>query len=95
MGYKPTNCRFVHSKFCLDWWRGGAREAPRSEEMRYFQFSKWILHHWQLFVGTVSRGHLHHDTLARHEEGGDEDKEDVVEEEGGEEDGADAQAWEA
>ena len=43
----------------------------------------------------MSRGHLHHDTLARHEEGGDEDKEDVVEEEGGEEDGADAQAWEA
>ena len=40
----------------------------------------------------MAGGHLDHDALAGHEEGGDEDEEDVVEEEGGEEDGADAQA---
>ena len=54
-----------------------------------------IFHHGQLLVRAVAGGHLDHDTLAGHEEGGDEDKEDVVEEEGGEEDGADAQARQA
>ena len=63
-----------------------------SEKIRNFDFSQNNFHHRQLLVGAVSRGHLHHDTLAGHEEGGDEDEEDVVEEEGGEEDGADAQA---
>ena len=70
---------------CGEVWH--AKHLP--EEIRFLSFSR-IFHHRQLLVGAVSRGHLHHHTLSRHEEGGDEDKEDVVEEEGGEEDGADA-----
>ena len=71
--------------------RCGTRSTYR-KNLGIWIFHKIIFHHRQLLVGAVSRGHLHHDTLAGHEEGGDEDKEDVVEEEGGEEDGADAQA---
>ena len=76
---------------------GGGREVrhPQNlseEEISNFKFFSRVFHHWQLFVGAVAGGDLDHDTLAGHEEGGDEDEEDVVEEEGGEEDGADAQA---
>ena len=65
------------------------------KDIRNFNKFLRIFHHWQLFVGAVAGGDLDHDALAGHEEGGDEDEEDVVEEEGGEEDGADAQAWQA
>ena len=92
MEYRPTGCRFACSTLCWGWWRGVAPAAPIGKNLGIWIFHKIIFHHRQLLVGAVSRGHLHHDTLAGHEEGGDEDEEDVVEEEGGEEDGADAQA---
>ena len=62
--------------------------------MSSFRVSTFF-HHGQLFVRAVAGGHLDHHTLARHEEGGDEDEKDVIEEQGGQQDCADPQARKA